>query len=219
MRAVAFSEIPAYLGLPSIHSGEWDPFFAACEATGTVVCLHIGSGTKMPSTSPDAPLGVTVTIGYGNCMNSLADWLFSGKLAQFPGLRLMYAESQIGWIPYLLERADDVWKQHRAWVSTGGEIGEPPSTYYYRQVYGCFFRDHHGMASLDACGVDNVMFEVDYPHSDSTWPDSRAVAEEIMVGLDPDVVYKLARGNAISLFGLHDLPESPGLPAVASPRA
>src|SRR6185503_667255 len=53
VRAAAFSEIPAYLGLPSIHSGEWDPFFAACDATGTVLCMHIGSGTKMPSTSAD----------------------------------------------------------------------------------------------------------------------------------------------------------------------
>ena len=86
---------------------------------------------------------------------------------------LLYAESQIGWIPYLLERADDVWKQHHAWVATGGEIDEPPSTYYYRQVYGCFFRDRHGMFVDRACGVDNVMFEVDYPHSDSTWPDSK----------------------------------------------
>jgi predicted TIM-barrel fold metal-dependent hydrolase len=211
VRAVAFSEIPAYLGLPSIHSGEWDPFFAACDATGTVLCLHIGSGTKMPTTSPDAPLGVTVTIGYGNCQNSLADWLFSGKLAQFPGLRLLYAESQIGWIPYLLERADDVWKQHKAWVATGGEISEPPSTYYYRQVAGCFFRDYHGIASLDSCGVDNVMFEVDYPHSDSTWPDSRAVAEDIMTGLPAEVVQKLVRGNAIKMFGL-DLPDAPTLP-------
>jgi len=211
VRAVAFSEIPAYLGLPSIHSGEWDPFFAACDATGTVLCLHIGSGTKMPTTSPDAPLGVTVTIGYGNCQNSLADWLFSGKLAQFPGLRLLYAESQIGWIPYLLERADDVWKQHKAWVTAGGEISEPPSTYYYRQVAGCFFRDYHGVASLDSCGVDNVMFEVDYPHSDSTWPDSRAVAEDIMTGLPGDVVHKLVRGNAIRMFGL-DLPDTPTLP-------
>ena len=209
VRAVAFSEIPAYLGLPSIHSGEWDPFFAACEATGTVLCLHIGSGTKMPSTSPDAPLGVPVTIGFGNCINSLADWPFSGKLAQFPGLRLMYAESQIGWIPYLLERADDVWKQHRAWVSTGVALAEPPSTYYYRQVSGCFFRDRHGMASLEACGVDNVMFEVDYPHSDSTWPDSKAVAAETMAGLAPEIVHKLVRGNAIRLFGLDYLPESP----------
>ena len=209
VRAVCFSEVPAYLGLPSIHSGEWDPFFATCESAGTVLCLHIGSGTKMPSTSPDAPLGVPVTIGYGNCMNSLADWLFSGKLAQFPGLRLLYAESQIGWIPYLLERADDVFEQHHAWVATGGEISEPPSTYYYRQVYACFFRDYHGVASLEECGVDNVMFEVDYPHSDSTWPDSRAVAADTMKGLAPDIVHKLVRGNAIRVFGLDALPESP----------
>jgi predicted TIM-barrel fold metal-dependent hydrolase len=208
VRAVCFSEIPAYLGLPSIHTGDWDPFFAACAETGTVLCLHIGSGTKMPSTSADAPLGVTITIGYGNCMNSLADWLFSGKLEQYPGLQVLYAESQIGWIPYLLERADDVWKQHGSWVATGGEISEAPSTYYYRQVYACFFRDYHGVASLDACGVDNVMFEVDYPHSDSTWPDSRAVAADTMRELPVDVVHKLVRGNAIRVFGL-DLSDAP----------
>jgi predicted TIM-barrel fold metal-dependent hydrolase len=209
VRAVCFSEIPAYLGLPSIHSGEWDPFFAACEATGTVLALHIGSGTKMPSTSADAPLGVTVTIGFGNCMNSLADFLFSGKLAQFPGLKLSYAEGQIGWIPYLLERADDVWHQHRAWIGGGPRTAssEPPSTYYYRQVFGCFFRDRHGLASLDACGEDNVMFEVDYPHSDSTWPDTKAVALEIMAGLPDATVAKLVRTNAIKLLGLDYLKE------------
>ena len=162
----------------------------------------------MPSTSPDAPLGVTVTIGFGNCMNSLADWLFSGKLRQFPGLRLQFAESQIGWIPYLLERADDVWKQHGAWVTTGGEIDEAPSTYYHRQVSACFFRDVHGVESLHRVGVDNVMFEVDYPHSDSTWPDSAAVAAETMAGLSPEVIHKLVRGNAIRWLGL-DLPEPP----------
>jgi hypothetical protein len=104
-------------------------------------------------------------------------------------------------------------------VSSGGEIDEPPSTYYYRQVSGCFFRDHHGIASLEACGVDNVMFEVDYPHSDSTWPDSRAVAAEIMAGLEPDVVRKLVRGNAISLLGLGDLPDLPDVPNAADAAA
>ncbi len=202
VRAVTFSEIPPYLGLPSIHSGYWDGLFASCADTGTVLCLHIGSGTKMPSTSPDAPLGVNVTIGYGNCIASLADFLFSGKLAQFPGLRLMYAEGQIGWIPYLLERADDVWEQHRAWIGGVGSTTEPPSTYYYRQVFGCFFRDRHGLRSLEECGVDNVMFEVDYPHSDSTWPDSKAVAMDLMAGLPESTVTKLVRGNAISLLGL-----------------
>ena len=205
VRAVAFSEIPPYLGLPSIHSGYWDGFFAACAETDTVVCLHIGSATRMPSTSSDAPLGVPVTIGYGNCMASLADYLFSGKLADYPGLRLMYAEGQIGWIPYLLERADDVWSQHRAWVQGPRSTSDPPSTFYFRQVYGCFFRDRHGLASLDACGVDNVMFEVDYPHSDSTWPDSKAVALELMSGLPDATVAKLVRQNAIKLLGLDHL--------------
>jgi hypothetical protein len=69
-------------------------------------------------------------------------------------------------------------------------------------VFGCFFRDRHGLKSLDECGIDNVMFEVDYPHSDSTWPESKAVAMELMEGLPESTVTKLVRGNAIALLGL-----------------
>ena len=76
----------------------------------------------------------------------------------------------------MLERADDVWREHRAWGGVKDLVPEPPSTYYYRQVYGCFFRDHHGLESLDRVGVDNVTFETDYPHTDSTWPDTKEVA-------------------------------------------
>ena len=78
VRAVAFSEIPAHLGLPSIHSGFWDPFFATCEETGTVVCMHIGSSSRMPSTSPDAPIAVTATLGFGGAQSSVVDFLWSG---------------------------------------------------------------------------------------------------------------------------------------------
>ena len=75
----------------------------------------------------------------------MSDWLFSGKLVQFPDLKLAYSEGQIGWIPYILERADAVWQEHRAWGGTQDLVPEPPSTYYYRQIYGCFFRDQHGI--------------------------------------------------------------------------
>jgi hypothetical protein len=61
VRAVCFSEIPPHLGLPSIHSGTWDPFFAACEETRTVVCMHIGSSSKMPATSAVTPCPRYVT--------------------------------------------------------------------------------------------------------------------------------------------------------------
>ena len=201
-RAVCFSEIPAVLGLPSIHSGEWDPFFTACAETGTVVCMHIGSSSKMPATSADAPVAVAATLSFGNAMSSLTDFLFSGVLVRFPDLKLAYSEGQIGWIPYILERADDVWLEHRAWGGVRDIVPEPPSTYYYRQVFGCFFRDRHGIESLETVGVDNTTFETDYPHTDSTWPHTKKVAQELMAGLSDDVVHKLVRGNAIRMLEL-----------------
>ena len=202
VHAVCFSEIPSHLGLPSIHSGAWDPFFAACAETDTVVCMHIGSSSRMPATSGDAPVAVAATLSFNNAMASMTDFLFSGVLVRFPTLKLAYSEGQIGWIPYVLERADTVWVEHRAWGGVRDTIPEPPSTYYYRQIYGCFFRDQHGIDALEKVGVDNITFETDYPHTDSTWPDTQKVAAELMDGLPADAVYKIMRGNAIRMLSL-----------------
>ena len=206
VHAVCFSEIPPHLGLPSIHSGDWDPFFAACEDTQTTINMHIGSSSRMPATSADAPVAVAATLSFNNAMASLSDWLFSGKLVQFPTLNLAYSEGQIGWLPYVLERADTVWEQHRAWAGVSDLVPEPPSTYYYRQIFGCFFSDFHGLKSLDEVGVDNITFETDYPHTDSTWPHTKKVAEEMVAGIDDESVYKIMRGNAIRMLHL-DLAE------------
>ena len=200
--AVCFSEIPPHLGLPSIHTDFWDPLFAACQETDTVVCMHIGSSSRMPATSADAPVAVAATLSFNNAMASLSDFLFSGVLIRFPELRLAYSEGQIGWLPYILERADDVWLEHRAWGGVADTIPEPPSTYYYRQVYGCFFRDRHGLDSLEQVGVDNITFETDYPHTDSTWPHSKEVAWKLMGHLPGDVRHKIIRGNAIKMLSL-----------------
>ena len=202
VRAVCFSEIPPYLNLPSIHTDYWEPFFRACEETGTVINMHIGSSSKMPSTSTDAPAAVGSTLTFGNAMSSMADWLFSGWLDRLPTLKLAYSEGQIGWIPYILARAANVWEENRAWGGFGDKVPEPPSTYYYRQIYGCFFDDVYGLDNLEKVGVNNICFETDYPHSDSTWPHSKETAEKLMGHLPEDVIYKLMRGNAIEMLGL-----------------
>ena len=203
VRAVAFSELPTYLDLPSIYSGHWEPFFQACEETNTVVSMHIGSGTKTPTASPDSPDAVQATILFGNSAASLCDILFSGLLDRYPNLKLMYAEAQLGWIPYVLERADDVWETHRGWSDSQRYCPEPPSTYYLRgQVYSCFFKDPVGVANIDRIGIDQVVFETDYPHSDSTWPHSRQAAAEQFGHLDDVSIRKIARSNAINLLGL-----------------
>ncbi len=202
VRAVAFSEIPAHLGLPSIHSNFWDPFFAACEETNTTVCMHIGSSSRMPATSPDAPPSVTATLGFGGAMMSVVDFLWSGLLVRFPRLKLAYAESQMGWLPYVLERIDDVWEDNQGWAQSK-QFPEPPSTYFHRNMWMCFFKDQTGIDMRDKIGIDRITFETDYPHSDSTWPDTRAVVARLLDGLTDDEIYRIVRGNAINLFDLH----------------
>ena len=201
VHAVCFSEIPPHLGLPSIHSGEWDPFLAACEQTADhdqhahrVVVAHAGDLARRPHRRRRHAQS------FNNAMASMSDWLFSGKLVQFPELVLAYSEGQIGWIPYILERADTVWQEHRAWAKTQDLVPEPPSTYYHRQIYGCFFRDQHGIDAIDKVGEDRVTFETDYPHTDSTWPHTKKVAEELMAGVPQRIVDKVMRDNAARML-------------------
>jgi len=198
--AVAFSENPWVLGFQSIHSGYWDPFFRACEETNGTVCMHIGSSSKMATVSPDALPAVGTALSSLNSMGSLAEFLFSGVLERFPGLRLAYSESEAGWIPYQLERADVVWSEHRGWV--GVTMKTPPSELYYKQVYVCSVHDSFALRNLKDVGEDNITFEVDYPHTDSTFPETEGWARKITAGLTEDQTYKFLRGNAIRMLSL-----------------
>jgi predicted TIM-barrel fold metal-dependent hydrolase len=202
VRAICFSELPHHLKLPTIHSGYWDPLFQVCNDNGVTVCMHIGSSSTTPLASPDAPKAVGGMIAFNNCMASMGDWLFSRKLIEFPELKLAFSEGQIGWIPYALERADTVWDHHDSWMNSKSRIPEPPSTYYYGRIFGCFTADRHGLANLEAVGPDNICFETDYPHTDTTWPHSREYAEKMVAGLDDEAVYKILRGNAIKMLEL-----------------
>jgi predicted TIM-barrel fold metal-dependent hydrolase len=201
-RAIAFSEMPHHLKLPTIHSGYWDPLFQVCNDRGVTICMHIGSSSTNPKASPDAPGAVGGMLQFNNSMASLGDWLFSGKLIQFPKLKLAYSEGQIGWIPYALERADTVWEHHDSWQNSKERIPEPPSSYYYGRIFGCFTADNHGLANLAAVGPDNICFETDYPHTDTTWPTSKQYVEKILDGFSDEAKYKILRGNAIRMLEL-----------------
>jgi predicted TIM-barrel fold metal-dependent hydrolase len=202
VRAVAFSEIPPNLGMPSVHSGYWDPFFEACSETGTIVCMHIGSGSKMPSTSPDAPGAVGSSLVHTNAIFSMVDYLMSGLFVRFPALRVMYSEGQAGWLPYMLDRMDVVWDENRAWGGVADKVPHPPSTYIRDHVYFCIFQDKVALENLDVIPVENLTYEVDYPHSDSTFPHSREIAERHMEKLTQAQVDAICRDNAIRLFEL-----------------
>jgi predicted TIM-barrel fold metal-dependent hydrolase len=201
-RSITFSEGPHLLGFPSIFSGFYDALFAECEANELVLSLHIGTGA-FAMLAPDMPGAVPNVVASFNSGYTLTDWLFSGLLQRYPNLKIVLAESQLAWVPYILSRADFVWKEMRGEGFTSisnDKMPHPPSHYFRQNIWCTFFRDPIGLTLLDHIGVDNVMYEVDFPHTDSSWPNSFDTAVEMTSGLSHDDQVKLMAGNARKLF-------------------
>jgi predicted TIM-barrel fold metal-dependent hydrolase len=233
--AVCFSENPEPLGLPTIWDPDryWNPLWDACQETGTVVCMHIGSSSNSPRFDRRMPWGMeqgwaaaTVTSG------TLLNWLIGPVFREFPAVKIALSEGGIGWIPFYLERAEQVIDRRGA-LMAAGESPDPVTRAFVANperavdlrgmdihqmfrdhVYGCFIDDLHGVRNLRQIGIDNVMIETDYPHSDSTWPDCIGHAHQ-QLSHDPTLTdeekYKVLQGNAKQLF--HFQPAAAPTPA------
>jgi len=197
--AVTFSEDPGALGWPNIFQDHWDPFFAACQDEGMVICLHIGSSSTMLGLKDGAPFDVLITMTPLNSMSAATDLLWSNVLRKFPDLKFALSEGGIGWLPYWLERIDYVYQQHRFW--THQDFGDQlPSQVARDHFTFCFISDRAGIEERHAIGMDNITWECDYPHSDSSWPHS---PESVIKQLDgvPDVeINKITHENALRVF-------------------
>ncbi len=204
MFSVSFCENPHELGLPSIYTGKWDPFFKACEEAKACISMHIGSSGKIPTTSKDAPYMMTSVLMFVDSMTSTLDYLLGGVFERFPNLKIAYSEGQIGWLPYAIRRADKVW---HAKDKEGGDYvrtPNPPSSYVKGHVYGCIFDDDTALLSRDLIGMGQIMMEVDYPHSACAYPHVVEVATGLadIANLNADERRMLFRGNAIEAYGL-----------------
>jgi predicted TIM-barrel fold metal-dependent hydrolase len=201
--AVAFSENPFQLGLPTIHSGYWDPFFHAVADANVMLAMHIGSSSKSPKTSPDAPHIITTCTHFSVTAGSVLDFIFSGTLDRIPGLKMFYAESQAGWMPYVFEQADWLWKR-REGLTLGSPIPSPPSSYLANRIYTSIYSDGVCLRSRDEIGLEQICWETDYPHSVASYPDSAAIAAKYCgeAGLSNLEIRKVMRDNAIRAFGL-----------------
>lgn len=222
----AFSENPAPLGLPTIHDKGryWDPVMATANELGLVVSMHVGSSSQVPQIAADSPFMANLAWGAIRTSGAMLSWIFSGMFQRFPNLRIALSEGEVGWIPYFLERAEQVLDKQRHWVKKGQRFmdhgtneGVDLDTLDVRatfrdHVFGCFIHDEHGLASIREIGEDNIMCETDYPHSDSTWPDCIEVARKQIAHLEPEVQHKLLRKNAERLYRFvpADLPTPAG---------
>jgi len=201
-RALSFPEFPAQMGLPSVHSKHWDPLWEACAETGTVVCLHTGSASWAPIPSPDPPFELFPTVFPGNAFLACADWLWSGVCTRFPSLSIALSEGGVGWVNMLADRVDYVLEHSASGTeSSGWHDALLPSEVLARNFWFCTIDDPSTLDGvLERFGPDHVMVEVDYPHADSTWPDTQQVMHSSLGHLPDDVVAKLTHENAERLF-------------------
>jgi predicted TIM-barrel fold metal-dependent hydrolase len=224
--ALSWTENPERLGLPSLYSGYWEPLFAACVETGTVLDLHVGSGalTMVPSTETPAPAHSVMFPANG--MMTAVDWIFAGIPSRHPELKIVFSEAGIGWAPMLLERMErqesrgrlnpDGWpapEEGNMFTRPFEPLPEPMADAFRRNYYFATLGEPLLLRLRDAIGLDHIMMECDYPHTDALFPHVQEIVDASVTGCTDEEIHKICWANASALYR-HPLPELPGFPAV-----
>jgi predicted TIM-barrel fold metal-dependent hydrolase len=195
---------------------EDDRFWEIAQEANLPVAIHIGS--FMPSqaapkgkqgSNPSAQWTGLRFVGKaawvkagGQTLNVVCDVLFSGVFQEFPKIKIVLVEANIGWIPTLLEQADDMYRRYRWYTGAVDEMVGMPSDVFHRQFYATFMLDTVGVELRHRMNIDHIMWSTDYPHSGSDWPDSRITLERVFRGVPRDEVKKMLHSNCKALYNL-----------------
>ena len=190
----------------------WEPLWEAGAETGIPIGFHLGGGLRtVASSGPKANnagnMGMRVACSTLQMDEPIAAVIFSGALERHPTLKIVLAETGIGWLPYMLERLDDTYRKfldaEEYWRAHGGlPLTMAPTAYWRRQVWATFQTDLAGLRLIDSIGADRVMWASDYPHADSTWPESQQAIADNFKGVDAATRQRVLCDNARALYGL-----------------
>jgi predicted TIM-barrel fold metal-dependent hydrolase len=196
-KSVAFVENPHPLGLPSFPSKHWDPVFAAAADTGLPLSMHIGTSAGLLKPSPDTVASVGIALCGVNSMSALGDLIFSGVLEPHPNCKIALSEGGAGWVPYVLERLDYTWERSRY---DGMNCTRRPSEMFAQHFWVCMVADRYAVINRHLIGLDKLMWECDFPHNDSNYPESRKVFADAVYDIPDDEARQIGELNARRLY-------------------
>jgi predicted TIM-barrel fold metal-dependent hydrolase len=201
-RSISFLETPHVQGFPSFLSGYWDPMLTALCDENMVLSLHIGAGFEVIQRPVEAPIDHLMVLACQISAITAQDLLFGPTLRKFPDLKVALSEGGIGWIPFYLDRIDRHFS-NQTWLHGVDDFGgKLPSEVFRDHILACFITDPSGLLLRERIGIDNIAWECDYPHTDTTWPESPEFtwSELQAAGCAPAEVDKITFENACRFF-------------------
>jgi predicted TIM-barrel fold metal-dependent hydrolase len=201
-RAVQTPLYPADAGLPPYWDSQYEPLWSAVAETGVPLSLHVcpPAGRSLGK-DPTPARGIFQVMPPIMMSQPMVELILTGTFVRHPDLTVILVEAGLGWIPYMLDRLDRV--SHKSWwAERGMPLNELPSYYWSHNMAATFEEDELGLELRDRIGVDNLLWATDYPHPDSTWPESQRVIDEQFGSCDQAEVRRLVCDNAARLYGL-----------------
>jgi predicted TIM-barrel fold metal-dependent hydrolase len=198
-RAVILPEEPSPLGMPSWYDTDhWDPVWSTIQAAGVPACMHIGSSGMKPFLPPGGTETLRLALGFVPTVTHAMGMAFGPVPKRYPDIKIVYSEGGIGWVPSAVERAESRITLHGARV---GDADVSPREIFSKNFWFCAMPDDDfGIAQRELIGVDRIMWELDYPHSNSPWPESSRHAQELLADVSEEDFRLIAHENAEKLF-------------------
>jgi predicted TIM-barrel fold metal-dependent hydrolase len=238
--AIAELEHCAKLGLKGVNLGVFpsgkaypapadDRFWAAAIDMKMPLTVHVGFDRLGPRASqptfeyPGADPAMLAKLGPRKLVEwvalpflgiapsmSFAQLILSGVFDRLPDLKIFFAETRLGWVPFWMEEADYWYERHRHWAArllNFKPLKQRPSDYVREHIF--FSVQHVERVAIELrhhMGVDRIMFATDFPHIECDWPNTRPFAERLFAGVPAGEAFKIAAGNMLGFFRLQDSP-------------
>lgn len=205
LRGVTLGD-PSVFGAPGFTTDHWKPFWEFCNSARVPVNFHIGGTRGIDSFSAvwddygmEKKLAMASTMLYLANWATLGNFLMSGLFDTYPNLKIVSAESGIGWIPFALEALE--YQLDETAPNEAAHLQRRPREYFRDHVYACFWFERHApLHYIHDVGVGNILFETDFPHPTCLWPDSIPHIAEVLGHLSFEDRKRILQDNAAEIY-------------------
>lgn len=206
LKGFVLPDTPESVGVPTFLDDYWTPFLEMCEATGTPINFHINAAMNpqdlvWANMSFQQKLSIIpIMFSLGNAA-TMGNWMVSGRLDRHPRLKIGLIESGLGWVPFVLEMLEH---QFDEMMPEGGRVAQRRPWEYFRDHFwtSFWFEKIGPRTQLEVVGTDRVMFQTDFPHPTSLYPDVQRHIVEALGDQSYEVRKQVLQDNAVKLFNL-----------------